>query len=134
MRTRRHVSAVGELPQASLADIAFLLLIFFIATTIFPMENGLSVVLPGTNLTPQPLLRENVLLIKAGEAGDVSVDGMPIAIAGIAAYAQDRLERNRELVVVIETHPDAPYHVLVDVLDEVKVAEAPTISIRMQKD
>ncbi|MGD2122456.1 MAG: biopolymer transporter ExbD, partial [Gemmatimonadota bacterium] len=35
-----------EIPTASMADIAFLLLIFFLVTTVFPKDKGLEVVLP----------------------------------------------------------------------------------------
>ena len=35
-----------EIPTSSMADIAFLLLIFFLVTTVFPKDKGLSIVLP----------------------------------------------------------------------------------------
>ena len=35
-----------EIPTSSMADIAFLLLIFFLVTTTFPKDKGLAVVLP----------------------------------------------------------------------------------------
>ena len=35
-----------EVPSASMADIAFLLLIFFLVTTTFPKDRGLAIVLP----------------------------------------------------------------------------------------
>ena len=46
MRWKRPVRVEAWIPTASTADIAFLLLIFFMATTIFRMENGLPVTLP----------------------------------------------------------------------------------------
>ena len=36
----------GEVPMSSTADIAFLLLIFFLVTTVFPKDKGLAIVLP----------------------------------------------------------------------------------------
>ena len=36
----------GEIPTSSMADIAFLLLIFFLVTTTIDMDKGLGMVLP----------------------------------------------------------------------------------------
>ena len=44
---KRKKSALGEMTMSSTSDVAFLLLIFFIVTTIFAAEQGLTLVLPG---------------------------------------------------------------------------------------
>ncbi|MEZ4653170.1 MAG: hypothetical protein R3E12_06070 [Candidatus Eisenbacteria bacterium] len=41
MAIKKKARPLGDLSQASLSDIAFLLLVFFIATTIFPTEGSL---------------------------------------------------------------------------------------------
>ena len=44
---KKKKGALGEITMASTRDVAFLLLIFFIVTTIFAAEQGLTLVLPG---------------------------------------------------------------------------------------
>ncbi len=44
MKRKQKVS--DEIPTASMADIAFLLLVFFLTTTVFNEEKGLPIVLP----------------------------------------------------------------------------------------
>nr|NIU21442.1 biopolymer transporter ExbD [Actinomycetota bacterium]NIU78186.1 biopolymer transporter ExbD [Gammaproteobacteria bacterium]NIV57982.1 biopolymer transporter ExbD [Actinomycetota bacterium]NIW38176.1 biopolymer transporter ExbD [Gemmatimonadota bacterium]NIY11557.1 biopolymer transporter ExbD [Gemmatimonadota bacterium] len=58
---RRRVS--GDVPTSSLADIAFLLLIFFLVTTVFDQEKGIGIVLPPEG-PEQPVPRENVLQLQ----------------------------------------------------------------------
>jgi len=46
MKLRERVTKTAEIPTASMADIAFLLIIFFMVTTVFANEIGLQIVLP----------------------------------------------------------------------------------------
>jgi biopolymer transport protein ExbD len=46
---RPHTRARAEIPTSSMADIAFLLLVFFLVTTVFDEERGLP-----TQPLPQP--------------------------------------------------------------------------------
>ena len=119
-----------DIPQSSLADVAFLLLIFFIATTIFPTEKGIPLVLPGSTSVKKPIPRKNVLQITTGR---IYLDGVPSEIRGLRDEVKRRIEENPNLVVSIETDPDAPYGIMVDVLDEVKLANAERISIKLYR-
>ncbi|MGH1364130.1 MAG: ExbD/TolR family protein [Calditrichia bacterium] len=51
-RTKRHRRGRVEIPSSSLADIAFLLLIFFLVCTTINTESGLQMILPGMNEVP----------------------------------------------------------------------------------
>ena len=61
----------GEIPTSSMADIAFLLLIFFLVTAAFPKDMGLAIVLPeGPDVDVNPA---NVLHLLVSESGIVDV-------------------------------------------------------------
>src|SRR3970282_3051460 len=70
MRRRKKVS--DEIPTASMADIAFLLLIFFLTTTVFDEEKGLSIVLPEAAETVE-VSQKNILHLVIQENGVIRV-------------------------------------------------------------
>jgi biopolymer transport protein ExbD len=124
---------IDDIPQSSMSDVAFLLLVFFIATTIFNTEQGIPLSLPGkTSLTTQ-LNPKNILRLSSDPGGQIFIDDEPIAMHQIEAEVRTRLAENPNLVVAIETHPDGRYGVMVQVLDEVKQAEATRISLQIQR-
>lgn len=131
MAIRRRAHPIGELSQASLSDIAFLLLIFFIATTIFPTEQGIPLILPGAKSNVTQIHRSNVMVIHTDAAGNVFVDDQPFEVEAIEAEVARRSRENDKLVISIETDADAPYGAMVAVLDQVKLAGATKISIKM---
>ena len=80
-----------EVPSASMADIAFLLLIFFLVTTTFPKDKGLAIVLPEQgedvqvsqrNILHMIIMPNGIVEIKRGESPQVQ-QVSPNAIAGL---------------------------------------------------
>jgi biopolymer transport protein ExbD len=60
MEFERQQKVASKVPTSSMADIAFLLLIFFMTTTIFKMEDGLQITLPRAE-TAQKQQREMIM-------------------------------------------------------------------------
>ncbi len=122
--------------MASTADIAFLLLIFFLVTTTFPKDKGLSIVLPEQGEEAQVSQRNILHLIvqptgivdvKRGESQQV-VQMRPSEINGL--WRQE-VSANPNMIAAVKTHPDAPYKFMVDVLDALKTANAERISLQV---
>ena len=63
-----------------MSDIAFLLLIFFLVTTIFALEEGIPLVLPGKQSTNVKVKRDNILVIQTLANGDIVVDKNVVAL------------------------------------------------------
>ena len=61
-----------EIPSSSMADIAFLLLIFFLVTTTFPKDKGLAIVLPEQG-EEQEVSQKNILHIIINPTGTVTI-------------------------------------------------------------
>ena len=129
----KKVRTTTEIPSASMSDIAFLLLIFFLVTTIFNTEKGIQLMLPNANTSAQRINKKNVLEIKADAAGRVTLDDKPVQIRQIREVVRQRQFENDKLICVIETHPRAYYGIMVDILDELKLAEARKITLRTAK-
>ncbi len=120
----------GEFQAASMSDIAFLLLVFFIVTTIFALEEGIPLVLPARSSEVAKVKQKNILEIKAYPDGSVVAEGENVGLAGIRSLVERRLAENDKLIVVIVTHPDSEYGLMVDLLDEIKLANCRRISLK----
>ncbi len=127
---RRPNMPPPEISQASTADIAFLLLIFFISTTVFETEFGMQLTLPGLGGERVKVARKNVLTIRAAADGSILIDDTPVTLRDVRARVKSEKEANPNLIVTIQTDGEAPYSRMIDVLDEVQMAGAERISIR----
>jgi biopolymer transport protein ExbD len=116
-----------------MSDIAFLLLIFFLVTTIFALEQGIPLVLPGKESRNVKVKRDNILIVQAHANGSIVVDKEVVSLRGLKPLIERRLAENEKLVVVIETHPDSEYGLMIDILDELRLADARRISLKTMK-
>ena len=130
MKIAKKVRVDTEIPNSSMSDVAFLLLIFFLVTTIFNVEKGLDLVLPNANTTPKRINKKNLLEIKVAASGRVTLDGQDVRVSEIEDLVRRRILENDKTICVIETNPRAYYGIMVDILDELKLAQATKITLR----
>lgn len=128
MNIQRRVRASEEIPTCSMADIAFLLIIFFLVTTTMSMERGLGLQLPALG-QGKKVPKKNLMHIWVNAANEVAIEGEITAIGEIENIVRQRLAENPNLIVSVKTDPRARYETMIDVLDELKLAEAPRISL-----
>ncbi len=124
-RPKRNFKAV--VPMSSLADIAFLLLIFFLVTTTIDVDRGIGLVLPGKNSTPVHPKNIATLLINGDD--DLLWQGDQIRVEAIARKVKKSLLENPKLIVSIQSHRRARYRTYVTALDQLKIAGARRISL-----
>ena len=130
---KKKKEAMGELRMDSTADVAFLLLIFFIVTTIFAAEQGLTLVLPGKQKKQEDTVKvkeSNIATIFVHENNSITLDKKPIEINHIKRAIEDRILANSKLDVVLKIHPEANYGMMVGCLDELKQANATKVSLK----
>ena len=111
-----------EIPMASLPDIVFLLLIFFLVTTTIDAEKGLDLVLPPPDATEQEISKKNLTNLLVNASGMVLLDGEVIEVRDITRVIKERLQANPLLVVSVKTDKQTQYDVYIDVLDKLKKA------------
>ena len=73
MRIVRPTKKGPEIPMCSMADIAFLLIIFFMVTTVFMVERGIQVTLPRA-VSTKKLPKKNITHIWVSSEGAISID------------------------------------------------------------
>ncbi len=112
----------AEIPTASMADIAFLLIIFFMVTTVFSATKGLEFTLPQEE-KDRPVEQEEAVLIQVAVDGSLLVDCQPMTHDQILDYLEPKLTRNPEKPVILYTDADAPYAAMVAVYDVLAQSE-----------
>lgn len=133
MKFGRRSRVSDEIPNSSLSDIAFLLLIFFMVSTVFAIEEGLLLQLPSQEGVVKKIARKNIMRISAYPDGNVTIDDEPVMINQIRSRVEQAKIENDKIIIVVETHPEARYGLMIDVLDELKLAEATRISLKSLK-
>ena len=110
-------SAPAEIPTSSMADIAFLLIIFFMVTAVFSATKGLEFKLPSNEEDNRQAETEEAVFIKIAADGSVSVDCRPMEVSEILAYLEPKLTRDAQKPVILYTDPFAPYQAMINVYD-----------------
>ncbi len=118
----------GEIPTSSMADIAFLLLVFFLVTTTIDTEKGLGIVLPAEGQEIE-IKKTNILNCLLNSSGKVLLDKSPLEIKDISREVRKRLQENSKLIISVKAHKQAKYVDYIRVIDQLKMANATRISI-----
>tara|TARA_Y100000996_G_scaffold282336_1_gene222830 strand:+ start:241 stop:642 length:402 start_codon:yes stop_codon:yes gene_type:complete len=117
-----------EINSSSMADIAFLLLVFFLVTTTISMDKGISLVLPADG-NELEVNKKNIVNILVNESGRVLIDDKPVLMKTMSKSVEKLLSQNPNLIFSVQTHPLTKYQVYIKVLDQLKLAKASKISI-----
>ncbi|MBN1231796.1 MAG: biopolymer transporter ExbD [Candidatus Coatesbacteria bacterium] len=142
----------GDIPLASTSDIAFLLLIFFLATTVFDIESGILLDLPPSETQEKAAVLEDrsemavldIVMTGSDAANDFKVKMITFAskdatipnkrvfpIKEVGTEVKLWLERKPKSVFMVRTKPDDPYGPMVKVLDQLKMAGIQKYAIRI---
>jgi len=120
-KKKSHLRKEAEIPTASLGDIVFLLLIFFLVTTSMNPDKGLGLTLPPPGEEVK-LTKDDVLSIYINSEGKILIGEEIVVLDKVKKNIKDRLRKNPKLVVSLITDVNARYNSMVDVLDEIKVS------------
>lgn len=118
----------GEIPTSSMADIAFLLLIFFLVTTTIDMDKGLGMVLPAEGEEIE-INKKNILNCLINSTGNVLLGGEAVEVKNLSQTVRQRIAENEKLVISVKAHSAASYMDYVKVIDQLKMANATRVSI-----
>jgi biopolymer transport protein ExbD len=129
---RKKKSHEATIPTSSMADIAFLLLIFFLVATIIDVDTGIGLTLP--EYIPPDEIEEvkvdpdRMAAILINESGEVLLDGKPISLFQIKNTLKPRiiskidLPSNKKLIVSLKTDRKTVYNAYIQALDQIKMA------------
>ena len=133
MRLKRSKrSLVAIIPTATMADIAFLLIIFFMVTTAYSLDRT-PMELPQTKEQDQvakgaaviSITEDGQLRFSAGEADAHRVNGMP----GLTAEVRAVTATNTMHPFIIKADRNVPYRVIDQILEELRSARAQDVTL-----
>jgi biopolymer transport protein ExbD len=112
--------------MSPLIDVVFILLIFFIVSTVFVRETGVEVDKPSAQSAIE--LEQTSILIAITNDGNVVYDGINIGVSGVRITIESLLAK-KPRPVVIQTDKLVTAQLLVAVIDEAKLAGSESVSI-----
>lgn len=116
-----------EIPTASMADIAFLLIVFFMLTTVFSANKGMEHILPPKEDSDEAIEPEDAIYIHIFPDRQFSMDQKTFAIEQVDQvyeYVNSKVQQNAKKPIIVHTNPEAQYGDMVSVLNQLKLLEA----------
>lgn len=121
-----------EIPTASMADIAFLLIVFFMLTTVFSANRGMEHMLPPKEELDDVIDPEEAIYIKIFPSGQFMMDSQTYSIDQVDKvyeYVDAKVQKNAKKPIIVHTNPEANYGDMVSVLNQLKL-----LSVNNQQD
>ncbi len=134
MKRRRVFSASQgseDINISPLIDMVFILLIFFIVTTVFVEETGVEVTKP--QAASQIQLEKNSILIAITANNNVVYGGRDIGVNGVRGVVKRLIQDDPKMPVIIQADENVPTRILVRVIDESKLAGAVSVNISTEE-
>ncbi|MGD8278098.1 MAG: biopolymer transporter ExbD [Gemmatimonadota bacterium] len=122
---QRKSKAAMEIPTSSLADMAFLLLIFFMVSTTFPSERPRKLPFPEAEATERlDSPRKDILHLYLEKDGRVYINDANIPMEDVSAIVAPKYAENRALIVMVRADENVPYSYVDAVQKELQQAGA----------
>ena len=134
LRFRKKSRILQEIPTGPMADISFLLIIFFMVTTVFIVYRGFQVDLPAAERIDPLKSRRNIVSIWISPEGTMMVDEYAADLSSVGGIVQRKLQENPRIVVLIKSDRNTPYRMISGVIEELKKANALRVSFIAKKE
>jgi len=124
MRIKRIAKPKVIIPTASMADIAFLLIIFFMLTTVFRKERGQKLILPSAKSTERILKRKHLSYIWLTKDGKIFVMDQRVSPQRISYDFRLKVLEDPNLIVMLMFDRDVKYAYVDSILEALREARA----------
>ena len=111
--------------MASMSDIAFLLIIFFVVSMSFMYSRGMAFRLPKIDDRPLLVNNRDLLVLDIDQTGRLLLAGREIDRTGLA--------KRKERAVILTAHPEARYSALVRAVEMLHAGDISRISLKVKK-
>ena len=130
--SRRESGSAAEINMTPLIDMVFILLIFFIVTTSFVNETGVDVNRPSAETAVKKELANFMVAITS--SGQINIGGRVVDRRAVRANIERLHAENPEGSVIIIADKDAKTGLLIEVMDQARLAGIANVSIAAERD
>ena len=127
-----------KLDMTPMVDVAFLLLTFFMLTTTMNRPQTMEINIPPGE-TKVEVAESNLLTLRVKEDGSIywnvgSENPQKVEYKGLRALMSGRLQQNPKLITLIKVDRKGKYHMMVDIMDELNLANVTRFSLAPMQD
>lgn len=131
VRQKNRSKEKAEIKIAPLIDMVFILLIFFIVTTSFVPETGVSVERPAARSAEN--LESRSILIGIGSSGEIYMSGSRVGLFSLKPLLENKLRNQPNLSIVLVADKATAADLIVRVMDEVRISGVKRIALATEK-
>ncbi len=112
----------NDIPTASMPDILFMLLIFFMVVTVFKEFRGLPVLPPAARTTEKLESKRNVAYMWVDKFGRISIDDRIIPLEDVSGIMAEKFADNLRLIVSLKIDKDVEMGLVTDIHEQLRDA------------
>ncbi|HDQ45902.1 MAG TPA: biopolymer transporter ExbD [bacterium] len=124
MEFKKKSSAKSEIPTASLPDIVFMLLLFFMVSTVLRQSSGLPLELPTAQKIEKLESKKNVSSIWARSREEISIDDKLVRVRDISKIMYQKRVDNPRLIVSLKFDQRLNMGVVSDIQEQLRDVDA----------
>jgi biopolymer transport protein ExbD len=130
----RKAKVGNAIPTASMADISFLLLVFFMVSTVFVRYRGVPVELPEAEKIEKLESRRNVLQVWVNSEGVISIEDHNVPLEDMGKLVHGHLTANPRLIISLRGDKNSKFGVISDVMEELRKVEALRVNFSTKRE
>jgi len=130
-KIKRTARATSEITLSSMSDIAFLLIIFFLVTSIFLIKDGLQISMPDKNGAPVFMAADKIFTVEFRKDCNLYVKDKKLNLNEIKSELVKWNIEKPDGAILLKISGELPYEKAVTLIDAVKSSGESRFSVRM---
>lgn len=124
MKLTRKSEGKAEIPTAAMPDIIFMLLVFFMVTTVLREYEGLPLTLPSASKIEKLASKRHTVHVWVSKVGLVSIDDKRVSVRSVRNVIYAKLAQDAKMTTSLKADRDTPMKIIMEVQQEFRHANA----------
>jgi len=128
MKIERKTHTSNEISTSSMPDIIFMLLIFFMVTTVMREYEGLDIIMPRAKMIEKLESKRHTSYVWATKDGLVSVDDRIINVNNLSGLMYNKIAKDPKITVSLKSDEKTTMKLITDIHTQLRTANALKLS------